>query len=98
MKLTIGITALGLACSTFAGAGEFLDENFTKNESKQTDKYRNMEELPQKVQDSIKKVCRGKVVSIKEIKMNNAQYYRVVCEMDSTKKAYLFDSEGNHPK
>lgn len=54
-------------------------------------------ELPIKVQNAVKKVCEGEIISITQIFVYSNIFYKIICEEEGEQNVYLFDTEGLPP-
>lgn len=100
MKLTIAAIILGLVCGVVA-EDKPMKKEAKKEIAVSTEKSLEVKDLPEKVQESIKKVCKGEITDIKAVKAVKADKkmnYKVVCKAEMKKKVYFFDAEGNSIK
>ena len=97
MKLTIAAIILGLVCGVVA-EDKPMKKEAKKEIAVSTEKSLEVKDLPEKVQESIKKVCKGEITDIKAVKADKKMNYKVVCKAEMKKTVYFFDAEGNAVK
>ena len=98
MKIMITAIILGLICSVVAEDKKAMKKEAKKEIAVSTEKSLEVKDLPEKVQASIKKVCKGEIKTIQAVKTAKKVNYKVVVKADKKNTVHFFDAEGNTVK
>ncbi len=95
MKIMIAAIILGLICGVLAEDKKAMKKKAKKEIAVSTEKNLEVKDLPEKVQASIKKVCKGEIKTIQAVKANKKVNYKVVINAGKKNTVHFFDAEGN---
>tara|TARA_Y100000114_G_C11712374_1_gene304165 strand:+ start:459 stop:764 length:306 start_codon:yes stop_codon:yes gene_type:complete len=94
MKLLIGLVLAGMICGVTAEVKSEAPKYGAEASKEEKSKSVQMSDLPSKVQEAVKKECKGKITSINKVEIDSSVYFKVVTMLDGKQNTYIFDDKG----